>query len=105
MQKYEPLAFFNPGILEVGCNVGRNLKGLWDAGYHQISGVDINRDAIDLLIKTYGTSMNAIVYTGALEDKLKELLGYSVVFSMCVLMHIHPDSESVFAEIARLAQE
>ena len=35
-------------ILELGCNVGRNLNYLWNNGYHELSGVDINKETLDI---------------------------------------------------------
>ena len=36
-------------ILELGCNVGRNLNALALAGYTHLTGVEINPDAVTLL--------------------------------------------------------
>ncbi|GAI43954.1 unnamed protein product [marine sediment metagenome] len=44
VQKYvEPSA----KILEIGSNVGRNLYYLFNAGYTKLTGVEINKDAIE----------------------------------------------------------
>ena len=106
MQRYAELT---DRIWELGCNVGRNLNGLWIAGYREIEGVEINNSAVDLMRLTY-PDMRATVYRGKIEDMIRftgsdYLDAADVIFTMCVLMHIHPDSEFVFGEIARLAEK
>jgi SAM-dependent methyltransferase len=36
-------------VLELGCNAGRNLNYLHKAGYSELTGVDINSEALELL--------------------------------------------------------
>ena len=99
--------YANPksSFMELGCNVGRNLHGLWKAGYHDISGIEINEKAIDLMRETY-PDLGASIYVGQLEHEVGETLyRYDFVFSMCVLMHVHPDSEFIFADIAKMAKK
>ena len=88
-------------ILEIGSNVGRNLNGLSNAGYIDLNGVEINHDAVSLFYKIYpGT--HATLYEMPIEDFVDiKHYPYDVIFSMCALMHIHPDSNSVFEEIAK----
>src|SRR3990167_6731848 len=94
-------AHTSESIMELGCNVGRNLKGLYDAGFSNLYGVEINLTALAMMLHTY-PEVPAMVYTGAIEDLLNpnHLPACDVVFTMCVLMHLHPDSEWVFGEIA-----
>ena len=91
-------------ILELGCNVGRNLNHLWKSGYSNLSGVEINPDALKLMKRNF-PDMQVITYEGSIEDRIKELGDYDLVFTMAVLEHIHSDSEGVFSEIARKAKK
>jgi 2-polyprenyl-3-methyl-5-hydroxy-6-metoxy-1,4-benzoquinol methylase len=93
----------NASILELGCNVGRNLYQLWKAGYHSLSGVEINPEALKLMKQNF-PDMQVITYEGTIEDRIKELGKYDLVFTMAVLEHIHSDSEWVFPEIAKRAR-
>jgi 2-polyprenyl-3-methyl-5-hydroxy-6-metoxy-1,4-benzoquinol methylase len=93
----------NASILELGCNVGRNLYQLWKAGYHNLSGVEINPEALKLMKQNF-PDMQVITYEGTIEDRIKELGKYDLVFTMAVLEHIHSDSEWVFPEIAKRAR-
>lgn len=93
----------NASIIELGCNVGRNLHQLWQAGYKNLAGVEINEDAIRLMKERF-PEMQPIIYRGSIEDRIKELQEYDLVFTIAVLEHIHGDSEWVFPEIAKRAK-
>src|SRR5688500_13628672 len=43
----------NPTVLELGCNVGRNLEALRTAGYTKLSGVEISANALALMKRSY----------------------------------------------------
>jgi 2-polyprenyl-3-methyl-5-hydroxy-6-metoxy-1,4-benzoquinol methylase len=90
-------------ILELGCNVGRNLNHLWKAGYHNLSGVEINPEALKLMKQNF-PHMQVITYEGSIEDRIKELGEYDLIFTMAVLEHIHSDSEWLFSEMSRKAK-
>ena len=90
-------------ILELGSNVGRNLNRLWKAGYHNLSGVEINPEALKLMKQKF-PDMQVMTYEGSIEDRIKELGEYDLIFTMAVLEHIHSDSEWIFSEIARKAK-
>ena len=89
-------------ILEVGCNVGRNLAHLADVGYSRLEGVEINPHAVALLRQTYPQLADVPIHVGPAEDVLPGLEPFDLVFTMAVLMHLHPSSDSVLDEIARL---
>src|SRR5262245_13207253 len=93
-------------ILEVGCNVGRNLAYLYDNGYPHVSGVEISPHAVALLRTTYPQLAGNQILVGAAEEVLPTLPtdGFDLVFTMAVLEHIHPDSSIVFDEIARIGR-
>jgi SAM-dependent methyltransferase len=86
-------------VLEIGCNAGCNLRHLWNAGYHCLYGIEINRAAVDLMVERY-PGVWAQVANGPVEDLLAEVPPVDVIFTMAVLMHLHPDSEFVFGEMA-----
>lgn len=90
-------------ILEVGCNVGRNLHYLYTGGYHDLTGIEVNTDALEELRKRYPDSAaRARLLNGAIEEIAPTLRPgqFGCVFSMAVLEHIHPDSEWTFPMIA-----
>lgn len=98
-----------PGpIMELGCNVGRNLNALDLNGYHNLSGIEINPEAIDLMATTYpDTFRKSYIRIGPIETHIKHYWDktFDLVFTMAVLEHIHQDSYWIFAEIARITNK
>jgi len=45
--------------------------------------------------------MQVTFYEGSIGGQIKDLGKYDVIFTIAVLEHLHSDSESVFAEIAK----
>ena len=92
-------------VLEVGCGVGRHLAELADAGLTELTGVDVNPEALSALQETYpnladvGTFHAETIeeYVTDTEDR-----AFDAVFSVETLQHIHPDAEWVFDELARI---
>jgi len=95
-------------IMELGCNVGRNLNGLYESGYHNLFGIEINRQSIELMQNHYPDLFHNI---GIENDKLENILpkyednSIDYVFSMACLEHIHPDSDFIFDHIRRIARK
>ena len=94
-------------ILEVGCNVGRNLEYLRRAGYKNLTGIEVSPRALDMMKGWFPDLYEMVAFhPGSIEDEIEGYRenSYDVVFSMAVLQHIHPDSEWIFEEIARVAK-
>lgn len=94
----------NGKILEIGCNVGRNLNYLYKNNFNNLTGIEISEEAIRSL-KTYPLlAKNTNIIHSPVEDIIKELptKHFELVFTMAVLEHIHPESEWVFEDIARI---
>lgn len=91
-------------ILEVGCNVGRNLAYLYDHGYTSLQGIEINPHAVELLRETYPQLADVPVHVGPAEEILPELPAdsFDLVYTMAVIEHIHPDASAVFDEMVRV---
>lgn len=105
LQVVKKYASANARILEPGCNVGRNLNHLYQAGYNNLTGIDINKDALQLLETTFPQlSANAKLHNAEIEDVIKKFKEneFDLVYTMAVLEHIHPDSEWIFADLARI---
>jgi len=101
VKKYIPVTEFS-SILELGCNVGRNLKFLWKAGYRNLTGVDINRSAISMARRFVP---RATLVHGTIEDFIKTKERYSLVFTMAVLMHVKNGDINLFEKIATMAED
>jgi len=84
-------AFITPDmtILEAGCNCGRNLNALFDAGFRRLWGVDINAKHLNKAKEIYPimaarSTMNFM--------PIQDLEGeWDCIFTMSVLMHVPND--------------
>jgi SAM-dependent methyltransferase len=97
----------NIKILEIGCNVGRNLNRLFEAGFRNLEAIEISEKAVKMLEKSF-PEMAAIAKINNLpvEEKIKEFKDneFDIVYTMAVLEHIHNDSKWIFPEIVRIAK-
>lgn len=104
----QDVAMADARILEVGCNVGRNLAYLYQAGFRNLEGIEINADAVELLKKTFPEmAANTVIHVGPLETLLStfDSKAFDVAYSMAVLEHIHPDTcHRVFRELRRVSR-
>ena len=98
----------NDNIIELGCNVGRNLDFLWRDGYRKLNGIEMQKEAITLMKKTYPEMSNNISIHHAFLEKLMPAIKddfYDTTFTMAVLLHIHPTSEFIFKEMVRTTKK
>jgi SAM-dependent methyltransferase len=94
-------------VLEVGCNAGANLEGLREQGYGRLTGVEINDAALQELRRAFPElAAVADLRAGAANEVLAGVADDSidVVFSMAVLLHVHPSSHEVLAQMVRIAR-
>ena len=93
-------------ILEIGCNLGRNLNHLWQAGYKNVCGMEISEHAVKRLRIEYPCLADVRVDIGPAEVSIQKYGNSSidVIFTMSTLEHLHPDSRSLFKDIARVAR-
>lgn len=86
-------------IIELGCNVGRNLNALHESGFVNLHGIDISSQALDVGEKEFGLSGKNIRTRCC---TIEEFLGnakkksYDVIFTLAVLEHLAIESEWVF---------
>ncbi|WP_262179279.1 class I SAM-dependent methyltransferase [Haloarcula laminariae] len=95
-------------ILEVGCGSGRHLERLRRQGYGNLTGIDINEDAFDVLRERYPRlAETGQFHAGAVEDLVGEFDdgAFDVIYTVETLQHIHPEDTWVFEELARLTSD
>ena len=97
ISKFEEIDFpKRKSILELGCNAGRNLSALWNAGWKRISGIEINENALVVAQRSHSELRSKELINNDFESGLPEMLEqnykYDLIFSMAVLQHVHPDS-------------
>lgn len=103
LEQYAP---HSASVLEIGCNVGRNLNCLLDHGYTKLTGVEINANALAMLRQSFPRlAATATLINSPLEEVAPRFRDgqFDVIYTMAVLMHIHPDSDEMFTHIARAA--
>ena len=90
-------------ILEVGSNIGNNLRMLQRMGFKHLYGIEINSYAIERA-KANTTGIN-IIQASALDIPFRD--GYfDLVFTSGVLIHISPaDIKRALAEICRCSKK
>jgi 2-polyprenyl-3-methyl-5-hydroxy-6-metoxy-1,4-benzoquinol methylase len=102
----ESFGIQNPSILEIGCNVGRNLNALNLAGFKNLSAIEINQNAIDLMNEHFPeTHKITNISVGPAQEILKKFENkkFDIVYSMAVLQHIpNEDIKNVTQEISRV---
>jgi SAM-dependent methyltransferase len=94
-------------ILEIGCNVGRNLNYLFLAGFKKLVAVEISKEAIKQLKQSFPElAKYAKIYNMPVEEIITKFEdgAFDIVFTMAVLEHIHPDSGFIFSEMARITK-
>ena len=93
---------------ELGCNVGRNLHFLHEAGFGPLGAIEINSEALQELQRAFPHLAAATtLINGTLEDELPQVAdnSYDVVFSVAVLEHVHYDSDWLLPHVVRVARQ
>jgi SAM-dependent methyltransferase len=94
-------------VLEIGCNAGRNLAALYKGGYDKLTAIEINKNALKQFEKTNHDCYKITnVINSPVEKAIKtfENGSFDLVYTMAVLQHLHPESEWVFDEMARITR-
>ena len=95
-------------VLELGCSSGRHLAHLADAGYDDLTGIEINGDAFDVMTEHYpDLAATGTFYHDAIENVVEGFGDdeFDAVYSVETLQHLHPEAEWVYAELARIAAD
>jgi SAM-dependent methyltransferase len=93
--------------LEIGTNAGMGLKVMTEAGWTDLTGIEINSKAIALMQELYPDVAAAVTVLNApVEDAIRTLpdAHFELTWSKAVLLHIHPSSEWVFREMVRVTR-
>jgi SAM-dependent methyltransferase len=97
-----------PSVLELGCGSGRHLEYLHERGYRNLTGVDLNGDALEVMADSYPELADAVTFHhGAIEEVIGgfDTDGFDAVFSVETLQHVHPEADRVFDELARVTAD
>lgn len=94
----------NAKILELGCNLGRNLEFLRMQGFTDLTGIDINENAFNLGKENYPDLYRILKFhigkCGNILENLNEK--YDLVYTMAFLMHVDNDERKKIYEWLKL---
>lgn len=90
-------------ILEVGTNIGTQLKCLESIGFENLYGIDIQKNAVQ---EAHRTRPELNVIEGSADDIPFKDDFFDLVFTSVVLIHIPPERiETVLDEVVRCSSE
>jgi len=95
----------DPAILELGCSSGRHLADLYEHGYRELAGIELNGDAFDVMADAYPDLADAgTFYHDSIENVVETVPDdhFDLVYSVETLQHLHPDVTWVFDELVRI---
>ena len=109
LQKLEKLNLLKDDpILELGPNSGFILSFLNKNGFHNLTGIEINPDAIKTM-KEYFPNLyeNSTIINDSFENALPQIPNNSfvLVYSMGAIMHVPAESNFIFENIARISKK
>lgn len=91
-------------VLEIGCNTGKTLAYLYDMGYRNLTGVEINRKALDIGRRHFPDLEHVELICSAIENVINLLHEFDVIYAGGVYMHLPYELDWVFDEIAKKAR-
>lgn len=95
-------------VLELGCGSGRHLAHLADHGFADLSGVDINPQAFEVMAEQYpDLAADGTLHCGSLEEVLADFEddAFDAVYSVETLQHLPPDDVRVLEDVVRVTGE
>ena len=91
-------------VLEVGCNCGRNMDHMLRAGYEDIEGVEINPKAVEYAREHFPEVASGMTVSDAQSFLATKPPGsYDLIYTQSVLMHVPPEDDYLFEQMARVA--
>jgi hypothetical protein len=87
-------------LLELSCNVRRNLNAAYQAGYRNLDGIEINPEAVEILKKTFLKGLPLPTSGSDASRTTSAPSSRDCIFTMAVLLYFHPSSDRIFAEMA-----
>ncbi len=92
-------------ILEIGCGTGRNLVALKKAGFKKLTGIEISLKTVEVGRAHFPEYKKIQTIIGPAEKMIDEVGDFDVIYTQGCLMHIPPEHEWLFAEIAKKARK
>ncbi|MBL4652848.1 MAG: class I SAM-dependent methyltransferase [Flavobacteriales bacterium] len=96
----------NAKIMEIGCSVGGNLNYMYEMGFTNVEGVDINKSAIDFGSNHF-PSLSGKLFCGDAIKFVENLPTneYDLIFTVGCLQNIPYRDKQIFSEIVRVSKK
>lgn len=94
-------------LLDLGCNVGRHMNALWNIGFRNLSGVDIQSSAIEMMAREFPTMFEcSSVHCESFEEFLPKVPNdtYDLVFTHGATIELVTPRFPICDQIARVTK-
>lgn len=94
-------------ILDLGCNVGRHLYALWQRGYMNLFGIDVQHAALELMGKAFPELTGTVtVSQGTFQEYLPRVADrtFDICFTHGATIELVPPHFPICAELARISR-
>ncbi len=92
-------------VLEIGCGTGRNLVALKKIGFKYLSGIELSPKTVEVGRQHFPAYKRIQVLIGPAEHVIEEVGEIDVIYTVGLFMHIPPEHEWLFEQIAKKAQK
>jgi SAM-dependent methyltransferase len=95
-------------FLDLGCNSGRHLNALYQAGYRRLAGVDVMRNALETFRTTFPAAAASAKITHDLFQRFLRRqadLSYDLVYSHGATIELVHPSFDIVRHLARIARK
>ncbi len=95
-------------VLDLGCNVGRELNELWRRGYRHLTGVEIGVEPVRAMREVFPEmAMGARIFNRSMTEAVREFEDdeFEVVFAHGSLVSLSAREQFVFDEMARISKK
>ena len=95
-------------ILDLGCNVGRELNDLWARGYRHLTGVEIGVEPVRAMHEVFPEmALGARIFNRSMTEAVREFEDneFQLVFAHGSLVSLSAREQFVFDEMARISKK
>jgi SAM-dependent methyltransferase len=97
----------NDKILDLGCNVGRELNHLWQAGYRNLTGVEIGEEPVRAMREVFPSlAQGARILNASMTAAVREFKNgeFDLIYAHGSLVSLSAREQYVFDEMSRITR-
>ena len=94
-------------VIDLGCNVGRDLNELWNAGYRSLTGVEIGLAPVRAMREVFPEmAAGARIVNKSMDEAIREFWDaeFKLVYTHGSLISLNAGKQSVFDHMCRITQ-